>query len=78
MSYRVGFEDACDVIFGMVSANRTASKLVKEEILAFILQVRQAKAEGILADLEIYRAPVRVLIASASKSSPISGSSRSR
>jgi len=63
VSYRVGFEDACDVILGMVSANKQATNEVKEEILTFILATRQAKSEGILADLEIYRAPVRVLIA---------------
>lgn len=70
MSYRVGFEDACDVVFGMVSANKKCPASIKEEILAFILQERAAKADGIVADLEIYRSSVRILIAEARRSAP--------
>jgi hypothetical protein len=67
VSYRTGFEDCADVIFSIISAEEKVPKAVKENLLAFILSVRQAKAEGIVADLEIYRSSVRVLIGAAAR-----------
>jgi len=58
ISYRIGFEDAMDVVFGMISANDKVPPQAKEDLHDFILKLRQAKADNIVADIEIYREAV--------------------
>jgi hypothetical protein len=63
VAYRVGFVDACDTIFNMIRQRKDVSDDAKNEILPFVMSLRQAKAESIIADLELYRGPVRVIVA---------------
>jgi hypothetical protein len=60
---RVGFEDACDTIFNMSRQRKDVSDDAKNEILSFVMSLRQAKAESIIADLELHLELVRVIVA---------------
>ncbi len=61
LSYRVGFEDACDVLLSMVKRNPKSPRPLVDEITTFMAEARASKAEQILANMDFYSKAARVV-----------------